>query len=62
VPPEFTLLRDRPEPLTFCPNCRASFRSFLRGMVHSAWRKWFRRHYCAIICSTCKEIVGYEKP
>jgi len=63
VPSEYTLLIDKPEALEKCPRCLTRpFRSFLRGQVHSYWRKFWRRPYCCLICSECKEIVGYEKP
>jgi formate dehydrogenase maturation protein FdhE len=61
MPIEYSLLKDMHEPMETCPKCGARpFRSFLRGLVHNMWRAFFRRPYCCIICSTCKEIVGYE--
>lgn len=62
MPWEFGALKDQSEPLERCPLCGASFESFLRGMVQSSWRKFFRIEYCAVICRACKEIVGYEHP
>jgi hypothetical protein len=42
-----------------CPNCHVSpFLPFLRGTVQRLQRPC----YCALICSTCKEVVGYENP
>ena len=78
MPVEYALLKDRPEALARCPASNAKpFYALMRGMVHSTWRKYvpafepknsfpgFRlvpRPYCSVICSQCKEIVGYEKP
>jgi hypothetical protein len=62
MPWEFGALKHEPEPLENCPMCGAAFRCFLRGMVHSPWRKLFCLDYVAVICEHCKEIVGYEKP
>lgn len=74
MPPEVGLLRNKPEPLDLCPSCGTQpFRSFLRGSVQRsrlwapvAWlRAWWRGEefeYCAVICSQCKDIVGYETP
>lgn len=63
MPWEYTALKDKPEPFDRCPRCYARpFRSFLRGTVHNRWRRLFRRPYCCVICSTCKEIVSYERP
>lgn len=63
MPIEYALLKDAPEPLEECPKCHAApFRAFMRGQVQSAWRKLWRRPYCCVICASCKEIVGYEKP
>jgi hypothetical protein len=61
MPIEVALLEGRPSPIVTCPKCGASpFRPFLRGQVQSWLRQIFFRPYCALICWTCKEIVGYE--
>ena len=63
MPIECAQLRDAPLPLFYCPKCGVSpFDPFMRGQVQSAWRKFFNRPYCCVICYACKEIVGYEKP
>ncbi len=66
MPIEFTILEDATVPLQECSRCGCRpFRPFLRGQVQRA-RRWFglgpRRPYCALICSVCKSIVGYEYP
>jgi hypothetical protein len=63
MPIECVLLDDAPVPLRECPECGVlPFRPFMRGQVQR-WKGLFRkRPYCALICSTCKEIVGWEKP
>jgi len=61
MPIEFARLKDKPAPFDRCPNCgHEPFEPFLRGIVHSWWRKLFRKPYCAVICWQCKEIVGHE--
>jgi hypothetical protein len=64
MPVEYSLLCDRPEHLSQCRLCKARpFRSFLRGQVHRRkYRWWFFGEwpYSAVICSDCKNIVGYE--
>ena len=67
MPIEVLTLRDRAVPLAACPKCRtAPFDPFLRGQVQRGERPWWRplwgpkRPYCALICWTCKEIVGWE--
>jgi hypothetical protein len=67
MPIEASLLSVEPEPFDACPECgHMPFRSFLRGMIQRSRRPWFGfgkpRDYCAVICSECKEIVGYESP
>lgn len=70
MPIESALLRDASAPFDSCPNCYAlPFDQFMRGQVQRGifgmmWAylrgapDW--RHYCAVICWDCKEIVGYE--
>jgi hypothetical protein len=68
MPVEYTELIDELEPFLTCPVCmrvreeKKPFRAFMRGQVQSRWRKLLRKPYCAVICSDCKEIVGYEQP
>lgn len=49
-----------------CPSCDAPFYPFLRGQVQRRswplWPFWKLRPYCAVICSACKNIVGWETP
>jgi hypothetical protein len=61
MPIEAVTLLNRPEPIKECPKCCARpFKSFMRGQVQRS--RWFglRSKYCAIICSECKKVVGYE--
>ncbi len=60
MPIEFVRLKDKPQPMLRCPKCGYLFVAFMRGQVQNRWRKWLRRPYCCLICSKCKEIVGYE--
>ena len=71
MPIEYALLKDKPSPFEECPCCHERpFEPFLRGQVqrakYSLWSLLFSvyipRTYCAVICSECKMIVGYEKP
>lgn len=67
MPYEYLLLKGQPVQLQSCPNCGvAPFIPFLRGQVQRSsrpwYRPWHRRPYCALVCETCKEIVGYEDP
>ena len=76
MPFEYKLLRYARVPIESCPKCGARpFDPFLRGQVHRGPIRqicielWRRLHgncepvgYCALICWTCKEIVGYESP
>jgi hypothetical protein len=58
MPIEATWLKDAPEAFVNCPNCNsAPFRAMMRGLVQ---RSKVRGEYCAVICSNCHEIVGYE--
>ena len=69
MPIEVALLRYAPVPVELCPKCGKLFNPFLRGQVQ---RKPYRRKffivpkipqdYCTLICSECKEIIGYESP
>jgi len=71
MPIEAALLRDAPYPKVRCPKCgHFPLEPFMRGIVQrSCFRLSLRgpflinpQPYCAIICSQCKEIVGYEAP
>ena len=62
MPVEFTLLKDKEQELKICPKCKKNIEYFMRGEVQSSLRKFFKLKYCAIICRSCKQIVGYEKP
>ncbi len=69
MPWEYGALADARVPLEACPKCGAApFVPFLRGVVQRLPRPWWRpfwgptRAYCALICRTCKAIVGYEDP
>lgn len=66
MPIEVTQLESQPEPFRYCPVCSAPFEAFLRGQVQRLpfvwYAPWKAQPYCAIICRSCKEIVGYENP
>lgn len=65
MPKEYERLRKLPTPFFNCPKCHKEFEPFLRGLVQRA-KRWFwigpRRDYCALICRSCKQIVGWETP
>jgi formate dehydrogenase maturation protein FdhE len=66
MPVECVLLEDRPVPIAKCPKCGAEpFAPFIRGTIQRRKFRYFffeEWPYCALICSTCKEIVDYESP
>ena len=63
MPKEYVLLKHKGSPISSCPKCGASpFIPFMRGQVQNSLRAFFGRPYCCLICSKCKEIVGYEQP
>lgn len=67
MPIEVNLLKNQPPMFKECPLCEAEpFEPFLRGTIQRGKRTLFGlgkpRAYCAVICSECKEIVGYESP
>jgi hypothetical protein len=64
MPIEYVLLKDKPIPQSHCPYCGAiPFEPFLRGTIQrSKFHLGKRRNYCALICSNCKAVVGYEAP
>jgi hypothetical protein len=57
---EYLRLKDAPYPIKICPKCQSAFSPFLRGLIKSYWRGWFRMKSSCLICYACKEIVGYE--
>lgn len=59
MPREYTLLENAPVPYVNCPVCDTPFEPFMRGLVQ---RSQSHRCYCALICSHCQKIVGYEEP
>lgn len=74
MPKEFRLLLNARVPLISCPQCTDTpFKPFMRGQVQrpryeapltalTAWWEGRPFPYCALICSTCKNIVGWEAP
>lgn len=62
MPIEYTLLKNKPYAVEVCPKCGTKAPEFLRGLVQSTLRRFFRRPYCAVICHGCKNIIGWEKP
>jgi hypothetical protein len=61
MPAEYLILKNRVAPIERCPDCGAyPFDCFMRGMVKSYWRAFWGRPCWCVICSQCKEIVGYE--
>lgn len=69
MPIESAILEHKPAPFDKCPHCGTSpFSQFMRGQVQrfftfSLSLKWpfiKRRPSCAIICWSCKNIVGWE--
>lgn len=61
-------LHGAPVPIESCPSCNTvPFEPFMRGEVQRSiwsWWKFFGKHraYCALICSRCKKLVGWERP
>jgi len=65
MPIEVRLLEGQPVKMRWCPVCGARpFVPFMRGEVQRARRSWLlrRQDYCALICSGCHAIAGYESP
>ena len=58
----------KPYPVDNCPQCDMDFTPFMRGTVQRpkrtlfSWPPFRNRPYCALICSLCKEVIGYEAP
>ncbi len=59
---EHRALQDKIHGILYCPKCNKSFEPFMRGQVVRFDWFGFRDKYCALICSKCKEIIGYESP
>jgi hypothetical protein len=64
---ESGLLDGQPVKIGWCPVCGARpFEPFKRGEVQRARRglfgMWRERDYCALICSECEAVAGYESP
>jgi len=65
VPKEFLLLKSAdPLPYEICPKCNKDFVAYNRGCIQRNKRTWFfmKQPYCAIICSSCYEIIAWENP
>jgi hypothetical protein len=67
IPIEVRLLEGQAVKLGWCPVCgERPFVPFKRGEVQRARRSFFgfgkERDYCALICSECEAVVGYESP
>jgi hypothetical protein len=67
IPIEVRLLEGQPVKFGWCPVCGARpFVPFMRGEVQRARRGLFgmgrERDYCALICSECEAVAGYESP
>lgn len=66
MPIEVPVLQNQPPPIEKCPRCGVEpFEPFLRGQIQRGrWSllKLEIRPYCSLICSACKEIIGYEHP
>lgn len=63
MPIEYMMLKGTPSVFKACPNCKSKpFEQMMRGMVFKF--RWFGlvKKYCAVICWSCKEIVGSEAP
>lgn len=62
MPQECKMLKGKRLPILICPECGAcNSADFMRGKVQCWWRKVLGMRYCAVICSKCKEIIGWEK-
>ncbi len=67
MPIEHEQLHGAPVMYTVCPLCDDVFDPFLRGLVQRSKRRWWwpfgkEREHCAVICRSCKRIVGWERP
>lgn len=65
MPIECKLLEKEPSAFSRCPFCGTPDPMFMRGQVQRSkrfLRFLWKRHYCAVICQECKEIIGWESP
>ncbi len=68
MPIEAAILRDQQCKITTCPKCGKPFEPNFRGTVQRKKRSFnpltlfAKQDYCALICTKCYEIVGYESP
>ena len=67
MPIEYTLLAGKPFPFETCPKCNKPITYLLmRGTVQRWKRVWYApwrtQDYCAVICSECSDIIGWESP
>ena len=65
MPLETVILDKQPFVFEVCPRCGAASPSFLRGQVQRSKRflgfLW-KQNYCAVICHSCRQIIGWERP
>jgi hypothetical protein len=64
---EARLLKDKRPVFRQCPLCAAEpFEPSLRGLIQRPKRSWWGlgkpRAYCAVICSNCHKVIGWEEP
>lgn len=59
---EYVQLKDAPPAKAKCEFHPHAGNDFMRGQVQVNWRRFFGLAYCAVICTECKEIIGWEKP
>ena len=59
---EFAQLKDAPPAKARCEFHPHAGNDFMRGQVQSNWRRVLGFAYCAVICTECKQIIGWEKP
>lgn len=66
MPNELIEFMSLPESFDKCPKCGVDpFTGYMRGLVKRRKRDWLgrkRRKVWAVICWSCKEIVGWEDP
>ncbi len=65
MPIEVELLSKAPLKFKVCPTCGVRSPDCMRGQVQRPkrfmWILW-KQPYCAVICHSCKNIVGWESP
>ncbi len=68
MPIECAMLEAEPYHLDKCPICASPFEPIMRGQIQRAKVSFLglftgkMRPYCALICSQCMTVVGYEDP